>query len=313
MTQGLFALIPNPITAASYSASSVPEPDASRILGDGTGEVAWVTGTTYAINKRVIRTQTRRVYRDTTGGLSNVAPELDPIRWFDEGPTNKWALFDAQASTKTVTASPFTFTVAPGAYTDAEFFGLSNVAEIDIEIEDPTDGVVFSETYGLDEYISADPHWELYFEPPRFGDSLSVSGLPVYPGAVTRVEIRSPSGNVQVGLAAFGIYRFLGLAQYGFRTKYRDYGYTITDKWGTSVRVPGAKAKDLVGSALIDPSEANGVSRTLAALLDVGAVYVPDRNPQYRYLKTWGLIQPAEIEAAGPTHALVSIEVQGLI
>lgn len=313
MSCGLFALIPNPITAANYTLSSIAEPDTTKTLLDGSPEAIWVTGTNYPINKRVIRTQTHRVYRDTIGGVSSVAPELEPIRWFDEGPTNKWAPFDSQASTQAVTDSPFTFTVQPGAYTNAEFFGLANVSEIYFEIDDPTDGIVHSETYGLEEFISDDPHWELYFEAPRFGDSLSVPDLPVYPGAVTRVEMRSPSGQVRVGLVAFGVYRYLGLAQYGFRVKYRDYGYTITDKWGTSIRVPGAKAKDLVGSALITPAEANGVSRALSALLDVGAVYVPSPDPQYRYLKTWGLIQPAEIEAAGPTHALVSIEVQGLI
>lgn len=309
----LFALIPNRIAGAALAASSVPEPDASHILGDGTGEAIWITGTNYPINKRIIRTQTQRVYRDTTGGVSNVAPELDPVRWFDEGPTNRWAPFDAQASTQTLTNSPYTFTVRPGAYTDAEFFGLSNVSEIDIEIEDPVAGIVYSATFGLDEYIGADPHWELYFEAPRFGRSLSVSGLPVYPGADTRVTMRSPSGQLRVGLAAFGIYRFLGLAQFGFRTKYRDYGYTITDKWGKSTRVPGAKAKDLVGTALIKPFEANGVDNTINALLDSGAVYVPSRLPQHRYLKTWGLIQPAEIEATDAAHCIVSVEVQGLI
>lgn len=308
----VFALVPIQITGGAYSASSVPEPDASRILRDGSPEAAWVSGTNYPHNKRVIRTTTHRVYRDTMGGVSTVVPELDKERWFDEGPTNKWAWTDDRVNTKTVTDSPFTFSALPGAFTDLEFFGLENVTEIDVEMVASGD-VVFEETFGLEEYLGTDPHWELYFEAPRYGSSLSVPGMPVYPGAVVNVEIRNATGQLGVGLVGFGRYAYMGKAELGFRISYRDYGYDVTDKYGNDDRIPGHKAKDLEGSTLISLDEANGVDKTLISLLDRGAIFAVALATKYRFLKTWGRLQPASIEPINAIEARVSVKAKGLI
>jgi hypothetical protein len=314
--QGMFTLEPAVISDAAYIASPVAEPDTTRLMGDGsTGEVAWVSGTDYPQNKRVIRTATHRVYRDTMGGVSSVAPEVDPVRWFDEGPTNKWAAFDALAGTQTAAASPAVFTVRPGVCTDAEFFGLSNVDTVRVQMwDEPGGNLVYDELFSTEEYPGADLHWPMYFEPPYQGNTLSVEGLPVWPGCEVTVTLSSyDAAALGIGLLAFGSYQYLGMAQFGFRAVYRDYGYTTTDKWGNSTRTAGAKGKDLRGDAVLDLFEANGLDATLRRLLDVGAIYVPARQPEYRFLKTWGRLKPADITAAGPTHALVSYEIEGNI
>lgn len=307
-------LVPNEIS--TIVASSIAQPDPLKVMPNGdVGEVVWVTGTTYAVDDRVILTSTRRTYRDTVGGVSNRSPDVDPLRWFDEGPTNQWAWADAQAATSVISASPYTLTVEPGAISDIELYGLTNVDTVAIEMLETTAGpVVFSETFTTDEYASADPHWSFYFDGPEQGETISIPGLPVYPGCRVSITLTSYDGQpLQVGLIAFGSYESLGIGTFGFEAIYRDYGYTDTDRWGNTVRVPGAKAKDLRGTAFMNASEANGVASTVRRLLDRGAIYVPSPNPEHRFLKTWGLIKPARIQAAGPTHAIVDIEVEGLI
>ena len=314
---GLYALVPNPISAAAYAVSPVAEPDTTKVMPDGSvGEVEWAShpSNVLPLHARRIRSSTHRVYRDTAGGVSQVAPENDPVRWFDEGPTNKWAWNDSLASTPTVAASPAVFAVDPGAASDLELY-LGNADVVRVQVYDaPGGNLLIDQTQTTEEYTSADPHWELYFRAPGQGRTLAFAGLPIQPASRVVVTVSSYNGApVSVGLMAFGIYDYLGLAQFGFSTVYRNYSYEEIDRWGNEVYVKGKKAKDLRGEAWLDVVDARRIDRAMERLLDVGAVYVASTSELYTWLKTWGRLQPASIQAAGPTHAVASIEVRGNI
>lgn len=313
----MVALIPNEISDAALVSSSIAEPDLAFVTPNGvTGEVLWVSGVTYAEDDRVVRETTHRRYRRTAvSGAATRLPESSPLLWIDEGPSNKWAWADSQASTRTVGSSPYTVTVQPGVCTDIEIYGLENVDIINVTMLDEAGGeVVFDLETTTDEYASSDPHWSFYFDGPTQGDSFSLSGLPVHPGGEIEITLSSYDGEaIGVGLIAFGSYEPLGIPEFGFEAIYRDYGYTVTNQWGESQRYPGAKGKDLRGSCLLTPAEANGVDNTIRRLLDVGAVFVPSQEAAYRYLKTWGQIKPARIQAAGHERAIVEVEIEGLI
>lgn len=311
---GASALVPNPITSTNYISSSVAEPDATRLMGDGTtGEVAWNAATAYTRDQRVIRTTTHRTYRRISAGTTATAPENDPLTWFDEGPTNKWAWADALASSRTITASPANFVVRPGTSPNVEIYGLRNVDTVQVEMWDaPGGNLVYDETFLTDEYPGSDLHWQLYFIAPVQGRSVSITDLPVFPNGEIRVTLSSYNGQpVEVGLIAFGSYEYLGLAQFDFQAIHRSNSFSETDRWGNTTRIPGAKGKDLRGSALVDIEDANGVDATLEALLDKGAVYVVSQKVEHRFLKTWGVIRPSTVTAAGPNHAFVSLDIEG--
>jgi hypothetical protein len=315
---GLYALVPNAISAAAYATSPVAEPDTTKIMPDGTvGEIEWAShpSNVLPLNARRTRSTTHRVYRDTAGGISQVAPENDPVRWFDEGPTNKWAWNDTLASTPTVAASPAVFAIDPGAASELELFGLGNVDTVRVQVYDAPGGNLLSDqTLATEEYTSADPHWELYFRAPGQGRSLAFAGLPIQPASRVVVTVSSYNGQpVSVGLMGFGVYEDLGLAQFGFSTVYRNYSYEEIDRWGNEVYVKGKKAKDLRGEAWLDVAAARRIDRALERLLDVGAIYRASTALNYTWLKTWGRLQPATMTAAGPSHAVVSIEVRGNI
>lgn len=317
---GLYALVPNEIGAADFLVSPVLEPDPTKVMPDGSvGEVEWASHLTNVLPVNARRTRAsaglHRVYRDTTGGISTVAPENDPVRWFDEGPTNKWAWADALASTATVVASPATFVLRPGAANVLELYGLGNVDVARVQVADAYPGTVLSDqTKATEEYTGIDPHWEFYFRGPGQARSLSFQDLPIQPGGAVTVTFSSHNGQpMRIGLMAFGVYQYLGMAQFGFSAVYRNYSYEEIDRWGNEVYVPGKKAKDLRGEAWLDVAEARGVDRVLERLLDKGAIYMASLESLYAWLKTWGRLQPAGIQAAGSSHAIVSIEIRGKI
>ena len=307
-------LIPNEITTANFMACSVAEPDTTRVMGDGlTGEVEWVSGTTYVQNRRIIRASTHRVYRDAVGGISNTAPELDPTRWINESPTNKWAWVDGVSNTRTTAVSPLTLTVRPGAVTNIGFAGLVDVALIRVQIYATPGGLkVHDVTYSAEDLISDSPLWDLYFTNPVYTDKLLIEGLPVYTTAEIVLTISGYNTIVGVGIICFGTTEALGGAEVNAEAIYRDYGYTTTDKWGNSIRTAGQKAKDLKCSAVFPIEYANNIDRTMSRLLDVGAMYIPHPNPTHRFLITWGIIKPASIRATDAVMASADFDIEGL-
>jgi len=319
MTDAIFksfkALVPNEITAARFVSSTIAEPDATRVMQDGdVGEKLWVTGATYPQNRSVILASTHRVYRDAVGGVSNVSPDLDPTRWVNEGPTNKWAWADGEGGTRTVSPSPLVIEVAPGSVTHIGLAGMVDVASVLVEIWDAPGGTrIHNQSYSTSDVSTTNPLWDLYFTAPTYGTLRIISGLPVAPAGRIRVTLTGYKPTLAVGLIAFGRTQTLGAVEVQASAVYRDYGYSTTNKWGNTVRTKGAKGKDLRCTAAFPMSEANNVDRALLSLLDVGAIYIPSEQRALRFLTTWGLIKPAEISAPSNQMASANFEIEGLI
>jgi hypothetical protein len=312
---GFFVLPAIEITSTRYTHSDIPEPDPTRPMGDGTtGEVVWVSGTSYPINRRVIVPSTHRVYRDTMGGVSNVRPDLEPLRWFDEGPTNRWAWTDMRSPWRSVGPSPLHLRLQPGAISDIEIMGMRNVNSVRVQILDGAEGFVsvFDRTYLTDDVLAAEPHWALYFQAPMPGETISISGLPVYPeGEVVLTFVSTNGQAVGVGLIAPGSYQQCGIAEIGFEARYVPYGYDVIDRWGNINRVKAPKGKELRGTAYAPIETANAIDRLVLSLLEQPAVFVPSLQRHHRFLKTAGFIEPVVMGTPVDGHVVMTIEVRG--
>lgn len=307
-------LVGNVLGDASYVSSSVAEPDGTRVLPNGAAEVAWSSGATYAVDDRAIRATTHRVYRDTVGGVSSKAPELDPTRWVDEGPTNRWAWHDSQVATRTTFASPYVLTVDPGAISHIGLAGLQDVATIRVRMWDGAGGtLVHDVTYGNEDTQGVDPHWALYFKAPLYGYLKIIEGLPVYPGCRVEVTLAGHLAKVGVGLISFGTVAELGAVEVGAEMSIRDYGYTTTDKWGNAIRTPGQKGADLKVTAKVPVQQANALRQLFTGLVDIGAIHIPSSRPEYAWLVTWGILKPVTMRAENALIVGVDAEVEGFI
>lgn len=322
MTDAIFktfkALVPNTIGDTQFPAgagfSDIAEPDTTRLMPDGTtGEADWVYHTkTYAANERAI--YNHRVYITATAGISDITPPNDPTRWTDEGPTNRWACFDIESATRTTWPSALTMTVRPGAITHIGLAGMKNVASVHVEMwSSPGGELVHDHTYTTNDTSSNTPLWDLYFRAPTYSDLKVIGGLPVYPQCQVRITLTAYTYPLQIGLIALGRTHTLGLAEVEASVIYRDYGYTTVNKWGNTVRTPGAKAKDLKCTAYFPIEEANNVDRAMRLLLDSGAIFIPSEQAKFNFMTTWGLIKPADITATSNTLASASFEIEGLI
>lgn len=309
------AVLPAELDDAALVSCSIPEPDTARIMGDGsTGEVAWVSGTTYAVNARVIMTSTHRVYRNATAGVSSTAPNLDPTRWTDEGPTNRWAWADGKSNTRSVDASPLTITLQPGAISAIGLSGMDGVASVHLEMwDEPSGTLVHDQYYSARDYGGHSPWWAWFFLRPLYVSRMLLDNLPAYPACEIRLTFTGYGDHVGVGSIMPGAWLSMGGVEYGVSCKPRDYSYSTTDQWGNSIDRPGEVTQDLSCSAVFSGNSANAVHRAVTRLLGRPAFFVPSPLTKYAYLMTAGVIKSADIAPEDAVVTRCSFDIEGRI
>lgn len=300
-------LAPIQITDAMLTACSVAEPDAAS------GEAAWAAATSYTIGQKVVRATTHRVYVARASGVDASLPEATPARWFDSGPTNRWAAFDQYRTTAITQAGTLTMTLKPGIITGMAFFGLQGDS-MRVVLRPSTGGVAyFDQSYSLSQYLSGDLMWEFYFGMPRQQDGLRISGL--YPNDA-QVEITlTPSattGKAAIGIFAIGSFEVLGLPLQGFKAQPVDYSRITTDVYGGTQIIKGLSAKNIAGECYMPATDAQAVADVVYRMLGQPCAWVVSDAAGYDYLNAFGL-GSADITAAGPNHAMLSLTVRGLI
>ena len=85
------------------------------------GDRIAVTGSSYAVEDKVILTSTHREYQAATINKDNPvtgAAKIPPT-WIDIGPTNKWALFSDKSTETSKSASNMTVQITPGTSINA--------------------------------------------------------------------------------------------------------------------------------------------------------------------------------------------------
>lgn len=309
------AILPATLDDAALVSSSIPEPDLTRVMSDGSvGEVPWVTGTTYAEGDRVILASTHRVYRTAAAGVSDTAPNLDVTRWTDEGPTNRWAWADGKSNTRSVDTSPYTLTLRPGAVSAVGISGMSGVASVQLEIWDAPGGtLVHDQHYSARDFGGHSPWWAWFFLRPLYVSTMLLDHLPPYPGCEMRLTFTGNGDSVGVGSIMPGAWLSMGAVPYGVSVKPRDYSYSVTDDWGNSIDRPGATTQDLSCSATFPRESANDVHRSITRLLGRPAFFVPSNLQMYAYLMTAGVIKSAEIAPENSIMTTCQFDIEGRI
>ena len=178
-------LVPIKITDAMIAANPVAEPAA--------GETAWVSGGTYALGDRRIRSTTHRVYECVQAHSARTAlPEADSAYWLDYGPTQKYAVFDELTSTQSTAVTTLTYVIKPGFFNAVALYGL-DAATVDITVKDaPGGNVFFTQTHELSMPPLDWYDWAFGRIQPL--DKLVVTGIVPYPEAELTITLSAAAG-----------------------------------------------------------------------------------------------------------------------
>lgn len=299
---------------------------AVAMIGAGTtiaepaaGETLWVPGHNYTVGEIVIRLETHRKYKcavDHTSG-STTAPELDPTKWVDVGPTLRHAPFDIYTSTAATAVTSMTYVLTPGFFNALALYGLVG-SQIVITLKDaPGGAVLYTETRTLSE----DPAgwYEYLFSPFRSVSQITWSGLPIRPTAELTITVAASSGQpVGVGMIVcgdmtplFGSMRWGG-TEYGAKAEPVTYSYIKTNDDGTTSIVRRHHATNLRCTVAMPRSEADSVLQAVQQVLDVPVAWVATEVAGFRGLNVFGL-GSASMSYDSFGTATLEINVRGLI
>lgn len=302
----LTLLTPKTVTDAALTSTTVPETDYG----------VYDPAHTYGLGDRCIKNH--RIYESQIASNVGHDPTVlsnqfgTTVYWTDMDPTNRWALFDGEASTQTRATGSMTYVLHIGAF-DTVYLGGMQASDVSITVKDAPGGtVVFTYAGSMEGSAPAD-YYEYFFAPFSYLKSRIITGIPPYADMELTITISNgTTGTVLCGILAVGILQKLGKTQQGATAKPKNFGYVDIDKYGKATIVPGKKATDLSASALIDSSEARIVQGYLEDAVQTAAMVSCSDSADYSGLNTFGIVSGQVVYKQSGSHE-ISIEVQGLI
>lgn len=254
---------------------------------------AWTSGT-YAVGDLRHVVATHRVYKCAVAGSSTVSPELDPTRWVDMRPTNKWAPFDIYTSTAATGTTSFTYVLSPGYFNAVALYGLTG-GSYSLTVKDAPGG---STIYSSSGYLLDDPlgWYEYLFASPKYIKKLVFTDIPIRPTAELTLTITAATGQpVGLGMLVVGDYRSLagggewGGGLHGSSAEPITYSYINTADDGTTSIVRRNAATNLRVTVAMPREEADAVLQAMQDVLDTPVAWIASSKVGYRGLTTFGL------------------------
>lgn len=311
-------LIPTDITPSMFGAgTSIPEVDSS------VGEVAWVTGTSYAQGDR--RTDAGYTYECTKAPTTTEEKARRPsdsaswAHWLkdENAPTNRMAPFDDYLFTKARRTGSLTYVLNPGFVTGFAIYGIEADSYEFTYRESPGGDVLVSSSGTL--YEQAFGLWEYLFGDIPKSDKWTSPALPLRPnGELTITLSRStPTDQAALGWMGVGKWNYFlspdgsaGAAQYGIEVTPKDYSYFKPNDDGTYRRKAGRKAKAISGNAVIAAAQAPVAEAVFRRVSGTAVAVDFSDKPAYRHLSTVGFVTATVVSDTWAT-ARINFKIEG--
>lgn len=300
---------PTSITDAMLISSNVPETDYP----------AWVSGTTYALNDRVIRTTatTHRVYQRAVAGAGTTPPETDTTNWVAVGATNRWAMFDGVVSTATSKADSISVTLQPGRINSLALLNL-DASTVDVSLVVSGD-TVYSASIDLDSGNKVGNWYEYFYEPIYSQDTLAITDLvdaalldvPAYSTGTLTVTISRTGGTVSCGLMVCGISYNVGSTAMGAEVSIRDFSRKEADDFGNYTLIQRGYSKTVSSQVIVSRELSDDVVRNLSRYRATNLVWIGSTT--VGSLTVYGFASDWNLNLAGPNHSMLNLEIEGMI
>jgi len=313
MIEGILSVL-NPIsitTGAMLISSTAAEPSVGLALYDPLHS--------YALYDKCISAVTHRVYKSqSAANTGNDPTDVNnrtgtPFWWSDDGPSNRYKMFDGQSDSQTVVTSPLTIVLRPGFF-NAVYLGNLSSELIDVVVRDaPLGNIIFNYSGVLENSQPAD-WYEYFFSPFRPQRDYLISGLDPYNLAEITITLSSPLDLVKCGLFAIGDLQPLGQTLRGVEVEPITYSYINTDSFGVTNITRRARAKNMVVKGYLELVEASYVADVLSETQDVPCLWVASAGTNYSPARVFGLGKgKITLDTPSPNICTVDITVKGFI
>lgn len=268
----------------------------------------WSAGTTYASGVQV--QHARRVWRSTAAGNIGQEPGVAMTWWAELGPTNVWAMFDNQVSSRTSATGSLEAVISCRLCNAVGLAGLSGTS-VRLRLRDGAAGPIVREwNFGLNGRVVAG--WYQYFFEPRVQlTQLMVTDVPALYDGVLEVLV-SGSGEVAVGVLAVGTLYRLGATRLGPRAEIVDYSRKETLADGTQLLEPGRWAGRVSLSTQLPNGQIPKVHSVVAAVRGQACFWRGTEIDGFDPFTVFGFCRSFAVEVPYQRESLCSLEIEGM-
>lgn len=295
------------MTDAIFTSSNVTEPSTGAAV-----EIAWVSGTTYAIGdvRSYSTTNSHRIYKRLTASAGTITPLLDGTNWLDIGSNNKWNMHDQSVQSQTINAISIANSYAIVGRCNSVGFLNMDCASVTVSMVDSNDGTVYNKTISMvsDSGIN---NWYSYFTEPivRKTDYV-LTDLPAYANATVNVTISAPAGTAKCGAVILGIFKDVGATQYGTKVGITSYDVKTQDAFGNYTVTKRGYRKTGDFTLMVPGSYTDQLQIFLTNLRSTPTLYIG--SDSYASTIIYGFFGDFSQTIPYPTMSLCTINIQGL-
>ncbi len=304
LTAGVIYYVTNPTTNTFQLSATIGGAPITT-----TGSQSGVHTATAQVHRKYVSLQA-----SNTGKPPPTTLASSSVWWVDNGPTNKWAMFDLLRNTATILPSPLTAVITPGMRVNS--IALLGVVANSVTVSMTSvqgGGTVYSVTTSMDTRQVLN-WYDYFFEPFSTNPVLVFFNLPPYSDAVITVTMTTTSGNVWCGSCVLGTYVSLGTdPEEGAIADAVDYSTISTDDFGNTTLIQRRNAPKISTKTLLEKGAVNKVLALRDNLRAMPAVWsgLDDVTHDYgNVMLILGIYKTFQISLDHPTHAIVSCELQ---
>lgn len=296
---------PVTVTDSILTSSTVPEDDYP----------VWSSGTTYALGDRVINTTTHKVYESVQSSNLNHNPTTDDGTWWlTVSATNRWKAFDQKITDQVSQANSVEYVLDPtGEFiTSMGFFNL-DAAELQVQLEDTTEGEYYNETFDLIDNSYVIDWYTYFFEPQRKLEELVLNDLPPYTGPTITITISETGSTVEVGQIVIGRYLDLGTLRYDSSVSIEDYSRKERDSFGNPIIVERAFSQLADYDVVLETNSVRRLQSILSEIRTTPVVWFAGTDTSKYGTTIYGYYRDFNINLSTPSLSYATIEVEGLV
>jgi hypothetical protein len=291
------------VTDSTLTTTDVPENDYA----------AWLVGTTYAAADRVIVTtpNIHNIYESVQGANTGNDPVTDDGTWWTiVSSTNRWKMFNDVVQEQTIKADVITVTITPTIVTTALAAINVDCASITVTVTDPSEGVVYDETFQMTSYSGIINWYDYFFTAIDRKKELSVLGLPPYSQAAIEVTFNDSGETAKVGALVIGTSSFIGDSQYGASFGIIDYSTKTIDAQGRTTITAGAYSDEADIDVVIETARFAEVKKILTDLRTTPSVWIAEDNTEGTII--YGYYREFDVLLTGPVVSMCTLSIEGL-
>jgi len=291
-------IVPNVIQNLSFSTTLENDPNIPTYSDDSTYSVGYVV--IYG----------NYVYSSLADDNKGNVPSENPLKWYQERPTNKWAMFDSFNDTQSVDNETITITV------DAQFieyfamFGLY-AETVYVKVEDANGDIVFEKTYDTVQYNISD-WWELIYDDGVPQKKLIDKIYPYEEQKIT-IEIRPLDGVAKCGNLIMGLSKYTGCTLTDAKISVRS--TTVKDRRtdGRIIAKKGMAYDRIIVPVIVDTAMMDMVVDMFRDIDGVSTLFVADDrdNDSVKSLSVFGFFKDFEMDF-GFNKSRYTIEIEGV-